>query len=98
MGHYIFKWSIKGIHYYLYLTSDLYSRKIVGWEVWEEESAAHASELIKRTIMIEKVAAKQNMLVLHSDNRSPMKGATMLETLYTLGIIPSNSRHNTVKQ
>ena len=31
-------------------------------------------------------------LVLHSDNGSPMKGATMLETLYKLGITPSRSR------
>lgn len=83
---------IKGVHYYLYLISDLFSRKIVGWEVWKEESAEHASELIKRTTMLEKVAALQNVLVLHSDNGSPMKGATMLETLYSLGIVPSNSR------
>ena len=45
---------IKGTHYYLYLISDLFSRKIVGWEVWEEESAEHASELIRRTTMLEK--------------------------------------------
>jgi putative transposase len=83
---------IKGTHYYLYLISDLFSRKIVGWEVWEEESAEHASELIRRTTMLEKIAAKQGLLVLHSDNGSPMKGATMLETLYSLGIVPSNSR------
>ena len=31
-------------------------------------------------------------LVLHSDNGSPMKGTTMLETLYALGITPSKSR------
>ncbi|WP_242981723.1 integrase core domain-containing protein [Alkalibaculum bacchi] len=30
--------------------------------------------------------------MLHSDNGSPMKGATMLEKLYALGITPSNSR------
>jgi len=83
---------IKGKHYYLYLISDLYSRKIVGWEVWEEESAAHASELIRRTTMAECISTKESPLVLHSDNGSPMKGATMLETLYALGIVPSNSR------
>jgi len=83
---------IKGKHYYLYLISDLYSRKIVGWEVWEEESAADASELIKRTTMSERIATREYPLVLHSDNGSPMKGATMLETLYALGIVPSNSR------
>lgn len=83
---------IKGRHYYLYLFSDLYSRKIVGWEVWECEDAKHASELIRRIYRDEKVYLNKEPLVLHSDNGSPMKGATMLETLYTLGIIPSRSR------
>ena len=31
-------------------------------------------------------------LLLHSDNGSPMKGATILSTLYDLEITPSNSR------
>ena len=31
-------------------------------------------------------------LVLHSDNGSPMKGATMLATLQRLGVVPSFSR------
>ena len=39
---------VKGMFYYLYLISDLFSRDIVGWEVWMEESAEHASELIKK--------------------------------------------------
>ena len=83
---------IKGTHYYLYMISDIFSRKIVAWEVWQEESAEHASELIKRASIAEKLALKKHLLVLHSDNGSPMKGATMLETLYALGITPSNSR------
>ncbi len=83
---------IKGTHYYLYMISDIFSRKIVAWEVWEEESAEHASELITRASIAEKLALKVQPLVLHSDNGSPMKGATMLETLYALGITPSNSR------
>ncbi|ETA81393.1 integrase core domain-containing protein, partial [Youngiibacter fragilis] len=40
----------------------------------------------------EKIGLRIKPLVLHSDNGSPMKGATMLETLYRLGITPSNSR------
>jgi putative transposase len=35
---------------------------------------------------------KQNQVVLHSDNGSPMKGATMLVTLQKLGVMPSFSR------
>lgn len=34
----------KGMFYQLYLFSDLYDRSIVGWEVYEEESAEHAEE------------------------------------------------------
>lgn len=83
---------IKGTHFYLYLISDLFSRKIVAWEVWEKETATHASDLIRRAVISEKIATQKIPLVLHSDNGSPMKGATMLETLYTLGITPSRSR------
>jgi len=37
-------------------------------------------------------ATAPNQVVLHSDNGSPMKGATMLATLQALGVIPSFSR------
>jgi putative transposase len=83
---------IKGTHYYLYMISDLFSRKIVAWEVWEVESAEKAGELIQRAVHAEKLTSRLHPLVLHSDNGSPMKGATMLETLYNLGITPSRSR------
>ena len=82
---------VKGMFFYLYLILDLFSRDIVGWEVWEKESADYASELIKRSCLAQG-RLTTTPLVLHSDNGSPMKGATMLETLYMLGITPSNSR------
>lgn len=82
---------VKGIFFYLYLIIDIFSRDIVGWEVWAEESADHASDLISRACLGQK-RLTTTPLVLHSDNGSPMKGATMLETLYALGITPSNSR------
>lgn len=83
---------VKGMFFYLYLFSDLFSRKIVAWEVWSSESAEHASRLVKRGVVSERIGLNKEPLVLHSDNGSPMKGATMLETLYHLGITPSNSR------
>ena len=82
----------KGMFYYLYLFSDLYDRSIVGWEVYEEESAEHASELIQQ-ICLKQGRLTTQQLVLHSDNGSPMKGATMLATLYQLGITPSIAGH-----
>jgi putative transposase len=84
--------AVKGLFYYLYLVMDLYSRKIVGWEIWEEESAEHASQLIRKTVLREQCVIRKHPLILHSDNGSPMKGATLLETLYALGITPSRSR------
>lgn len=83
---------VRGMYYYLYLILDLYSRKIVGWEIWEEESAEHAAALMRKAVMSEEITKQAQPLVLHSDNGSPMKGATLLETLYSLGITPSRSR------
>lgn len=82
---------VKGQFYYLYMFSDLYTRDIVGWEVYETETAEHASHVI-RSLCLKHNIKHTDVLVLHSDNGSPMKGATMLETLYKLGITPSNSR------
>ena len=82
---------IKGVFYYLYLILDLFSRDVVGWEVWDEQTAEHASELIKKACLKQHRLSTMP-LVLHSDNGTPMKGATMLATLYDLGITPSNSR------
>lgn len=82
--------TIKGLFFYLYMIMDVYSRKIVGWEVHESESTDHSTLLIRKTYLREGVAGKP--LVLHSDNGSPMKGATMLSTLQRLGVIPSFSR------
>lgn len=81
----------KGFFYYLYLFTDLFSRDVVAWDVYEEESAELAAEVVQRACFAQHHLSTEP-LVLHSDNGSPMKGATMLETLYRLGITPSNSR------
>ena len=82
--------TVKGVFFYLYLIMDIYSRKIVGWEVFESESAEQASSVLKKAYLREGISGEE--LVLHSDNGSPMKGATMLATLEKLGVLPSFSR------
>ena len=82
--------TIKGLFFYLYLIMDVYSRKIVGWEVFATESAQHAASVFHKAHLREGVGAES--LALHSDNGSPMKGATMLATLQRLGVMPSFSR------
>ena len=82
--------AVKGLFFYLYLIIDVYSRKIVGWEVYDTESADHAASVFHKTHLRAGVGTES--LVLHSDNGSPMKGATMLATLQRLGVMPSFSR------
>ena len=38
---------VRGQHFYLYLFEDLFSRKIVGWQVFDRESAELASQLLR---------------------------------------------------
>jgi len=81
---------VAGMFFYLYLIVDIFSRKIVGWEVHERESADLAATLIRQAVMSEGCITRP--LVLHADNGSPMKGATMTVTMEKLGITASYSR------
>lgn len=82
--------TVRGIFFYLYLIMDVFSRKIVGWEVFATESAEQAAQVFRKAYLREGIAG--SFLMLHSDNGSPMKGATMLSTLQWLGVMPSFSR------
>lgn len=82
--------NVRGAYFYLYLVMDIFSRKIVGWQVYEEESSTLAGELLTDICLREKVC--KNQVALHSDNGAPMKGATMLATLQSLGVASSFSR------
>lgn len=81
---------VKGDFFYLYMVMDVYSRKIVVWQIHDRECPALAGDLIREGCRLEDISRDQ--LILHSDNGSPMKGATMLVTLQALGVIPSFSR------
>ena len=81
---------VKGVFFYLYLVMDVYSRKIVGWQVYEEELSVLAADLLFDICQRENI--QRGQVTLHSDNGGPMKGATMLATLQELGVIPSFSR------
>jgi len=81
---------VNGLYYKLYLFMDIFSRKIVGWEVWDKECAKLAGELVKRIVINENLRGKP--IVCHSDNGAPMKAET-LHTLYEkLNIHKSFSR------
>jgi len=81
---------VRGLFFYLYLIIDLYSRKIVGWEVYAQETAARAATLVQRAVLAEGAIGKP--LILHADNGSPQTGSTLMAMLDRLGVIPSYSR------
>jgi putative transposase len=81
---------VRGSFFYLYLVLDVWSRKIVGWEVHESELSSHSAQLLSNLCAAEHI--NHDQLTLHSDNGGPMKGATMLATLQELGVAASFSR------
>jgi transposase InsO family protein len=84
------KTNVAGIFVYLYFVMDIYSRKIVGHALHEQQSSEHAAAMMESICRAEGI--EEDQLFLHSDNGSPMKGATMLATLQRLGVMPSFSR------
>lgn len=82
---------IRGQFFYLYMVVDVWSRKVVAWDVHDFESTDFAADLIEK-IRTENPGVDLCGWVLHSDNGGPMKGATMLATLQKLGAVPSFSR------
>ena len=80
----------QGQYFYLYVIEDIFSRKLVGWEVHDQECGTKAAHLLQRTILAERCFAKP--LVLHSDNGAPMKSLTFKSKMEELGITASHSR------
>ena len=63
--------TVTGLFYRLYLVMDIYSRKIVGWEIHENETAENASLLIHKACLAEGVSEKGLARIAH---RSPGSG------------------------
>ncbi len=81
---------IRGMYFYLYMIMDIYSRKVVAWEVHPMESAQLASILVQKAVLSEDCLLEPP--VLHADNGGPQKGFTMKAKLEALGITPSYNR------
>lgn len=82
--------SVRGQFYYLYLFLDLFSRKIVGWSIHDNQDMDLSALLLTEICKKEKI--NKHQIIVHADNGGPMKGATMLATMQRLGIVPSFSR------
>jgi putative transposase len=81
---------VRGTYWYLYTVLDVWSRKIVAWDVHDVQTDELAAVLVDDACRREHVV--RDRLVLHSDNGAAMKGKTMLAKLEELGVMPSFSR------
>ncbi len=85
---------IAGQWFYLYLILDVYSRKVVAFEVHAEDDSDHAARLVQRAALAEGLHGlpRDQRPVLHGDNGATLKATTVLAMLYWLGVKPSYSR------
>ncbi len=84
------KTNVLGQFFYLYLFLDIFSRKIVGWQIHPQECSQLASDIVTDIARVEGYEKEQ--VYIHSDNGGPMKGAVIHATFQKLGITPSYSR------
>jgi transposase InsO family protein len=81
---------LNGKHFYCYVFMDIFSRKIVGWNVHDNESGVLASQLLRSSCQAESI--DMNRLSLHQDNGAIMRGAEFTQMMATLGVQSSYSR------
>ncbi len=93
--------TVRGVWLYLYLVVDVWSRKVVVWDVAEVESAQIAADLVQRACLKERYhrpsgfgsrQCQQQPLILHADNGNAMRAATLESRLEEMGVLRSFSR------
>jgi transposase InsO family protein len=85
--------SVRGVWLYLYLVIDVWSRKIVAWDVADREDSKIAADLVSRACLRERISkGRPHPLILHADNGNAMRAATLESRLEELGVLRSFSR------
>ena len=79
----------RGIYYLLYVILDIFSRKVIGWEIWPAENGTLAKEFIARAIEANRGIAPG---AIHADRGTSMTSHTVAGLLAILGIDQSHSR------
>ncbi len=84
---------VRGIWMYLYLVIDVWSRKVVAWDIAESEDPVIAADLDSRAFLRELISkSRRQPLILHADKGTAMRAATLESRLEELGVLRSFSR------
>lgn len=83
------KGPVRGVYYLLYVIIDIFSRKVVHWEIWPTENGTLAKEFLTKAI-----AANGGIrpASIHADRGTSMTSGTVAGLLALLGIDQSHSR------
>ena len=84
------KGPVRGVHYYLYVVLDIYSRYVVGWMLADRECQHLAEQLLQETCQNQEI--REGQLCLHADRGASMKSQTVETLLLKLGVAKSHSR------
>lgn len=79
----------RGIWYLLYVILDIYSRKVIHWEIWPTETGTLAKEFIEHAIAANGGIAPQ---AVHADRGTSMTSNTVAGLYARLNIAQSHSR------
>jgi len=75
--------TVVGQWWFLYVILDLFSRKIVGFEVHEADCSDHAVKLLRRTALAEGLHVLDYKPVLHGDNGATLKATSVVAMMKT---------------
>lgn len=83
------KGPVRGVYYDLYVILDIFSRKVIHWEIWPTETGELAKAFIKRAI---KANGGKKPRSIHADRGTSMTSNTVAGLLAVLQIDQSHSR------
>lgn len=83
----------KGTYFYLYMAIDMFSRKVVVWEVYTKEDGTLARDLFAAAMEAEKILP--GTLIVHADNGKPMRSLKLRALFDVLQVTASYGRPHT---
>lgn len=84
---------LKGTYFYLYMAIDMFSRKVVAWEVFAKEDGALARDLFAQALEAEGIPPGQ--IMIHADNGKPMRSKKLRSLFDDLSVTASYGRPHT---
>lgn len=83
----------KGTYFYLYMAIDMFSRKVVAWEVYAKEDGTLARDLFAEAMKAEGILP--GTLLVHADNGKPMRSQKLRALFDVLQVTASYGRPHT---